>query len=567
MKSAMLSALFAWSLCSLTVQAQFEVRGITPPGASTELRFSAATNEYYQILEGTTLENLSPQLSFVLGAASEVTVPLDPAALATNVRFYAVQAFDNCAPGDADGDGVDDLYELLRSPLLDPFDAFDVRLDHDLDGVATIQEYRTGTDPQNAADRFCFLQSQLNEWAATASRQPVVGANAFDLAPDEGGPLSASIDGRSGIAQAHLDGNGYPDVISLDPDANDVLIWLGQVDGSIAAPQRQATGGDGAVAVSVGAFLGRPVLDLAIGHSDGQLTILQGQGDGTFVLRSDLTQTGLGQIVDLTAADFDGDGDLDIAVSGTDRATVLFKDNSPLDAPPIVNGAFDNNLQGWMTTIVGHAPDEQAGTVTTEDSRLQLSENQSFAVGVRQTFKIPPNPQTLSIDIVQLDLEAAEGIPDAFDAALLDAAGAPLTAVVMPGASSFFNANPGGERLASGVTRSGNTITLDLSGQTPGTDATLRLDMSGHPVGTRSRVVLDAVRVLPETLLVDTFTPLALSGPFGEAAGLAHCDENGDGAEDILLDDPGLGALVLHTNDGTGGFTRSIIPIPNYHCP
>ncbi len=50
--------------------------------------------------------------------------------------------------GDTDGDGIDDSYEVGQR--LDPLDPSDAGVDHDNDGVSTLQEYRDGTDPYDS---------------------------------------------------------------------------------------------------------------------------------------------------------------------------------------------------------------------------------------------------------------------------------------------------------------------------------------------------------------------------------------------------------------------------------
>ncbi|MGE3312037.1 MAG: hypothetical protein AB7O66_18895, partial [Limisphaerales bacterium] len=62
-------------------------------------------------------------------------------------RFYRVERVPLATPKDADGDGVDDVYELNARPLLDPLNPTDAALDPDNDGPSTLEEYRSGTNP------------------------------------------------------------------------------------------------------------------------------------------------------------------------------------------------------------------------------------------------------------------------------------------------------------------------------------------------------------------------------------------------------------------------------------
>ncbi len=49
---------------------------------------------------------------------------------------------------DTDGDGIDDVYELIQSPL-DPLDGNDGSQDFDNDGRSSLEEYQIGTDPSS----------------------------------------------------------------------------------------------------------------------------------------------------------------------------------------------------------------------------------------------------------------------------------------------------------------------------------------------------------------------------------------------------------------------------------
>ena len=156
-----------------------------------------------------------------------------------------------------------------------------------------------------------------------------------------------------------------------------------------------------------------------------------------------MTVTGLGVITDLAAADFDGDGETELAVSGTDRVTVLRNGLDLLTSSPITNGDFSAGLTGWTTD----------GPVSAGGGFAQLLEGDSLLTTLQQTFVVPPSPEQITFDIVALGLETPQGgVPDAFEVSLLDAAGDSLVPTFRPEATSFFNANPGGDvRFASGV--------------------------------------------------------------------------------------------------------------------
>src|SRR5262249_43999279 len=153
----------------------------------------------------------------------------------------------------------------------------------------------------------------------------------------------------------------------------------------------------------------------------------------------------------------------------------------------------------------------------------QFLEGDSLLTTLRQTFVVPPSPQQISFDIVSLGLEDPQGgVPDAFEVSLLDAAGNSLVPTFRPQATSFLNPNPGAAvRRASGVTFDGRHVTLDLTGLTPGTQATLTFDLVGNPPGTTSVAAVDNVAISPAAVRVETFTPSPLGGDFNAATGLA----------------------------------------------
>lgn len=60
--------------------------------------------------------------------------------------FFCGLAIDAATPADTDDDGIDDIYELLRSDVMNPLDPFDALEDADGDGVPNLEEYWRGTE-------------------------------------------------------------------------------------------------------------------------------------------------------------------------------------------------------------------------------------------------------------------------------------------------------------------------------------------------------------------------------------------------------------------------------------
>lgn len=138
-----------------------------------------------------------------------------------------------------------------------------------------------------------------------------------------GSPLSVS-GGPNVVAVADFNGDGKLDLAVANGNNGTVTILLGNGDGTFT----QATGspitvGDTPDALAIGDFLGNGKLDIAVANlGDGTVTLLLGNGDGTFTQASGSPFTvGLGP-TSIAVADFNGDGKLDLAVTNSTDGTV-----------------------------------------------------------------------------------------------------------------------------------------------------------------------------------------------------------------------------------------------------
>jgi len=161
----------------------------------------------------------------------------------------------------------------------------------------------------------------------------------LDLAVSVGGSNSAAIllgngDGTfqnavyyptgsrpSSIASGDFNGDGNPDLAVTNSGDNTVSILLGNSNGTFQNQVPYATG-DQPESVAVGDFNNDGKLDLAVPNACGQdgqcqsagsVSILLGNGNGTFQKRNDFASWGMPYSVAL--ADFNGDGNLDAVVA------------------------------------------------------------------------------------------------------------------------------------------------------------------------------------------------------------------------------------------------------------
>ncbi len=151
------------------------------------------------------------------------------------------------------------------------------------------------------------------------------GSGGFTAA--SGSPFAVG-SGPTGIAVGDFNGDGRADLAVSNAGGSSVTVLLGHVSGGFTAASGSPFAvGSGPGPIAVGDFNGDGNLDLAVTNIDsGTVTVLRGNGSGGF----STTATGSPYAVGtdpkgIAAGDFNGDGILDLAVSsaGTGAVTIL----------------------------------------------------------------------------------------------------------------------------------------------------------------------------------------------------------------------------------------------------
>jgi hypothetical protein len=125
------------------------------------------------------------------------------------------------------------------------------------------------------------------------------------------------------VAVGDFNGDGTPDLAVANVGSNTVSVLLGQGDGTFLPAQSYAAGSY-PLSVAVGDFNGDGIPDLAVAnqgtypsYNDSSVSVLLGQGDGTFLPA--VNYPGGAGRRSVAVGDFNGDGKLDLAVAGYGR--------------------------------------------------------------------------------------------------------------------------------------------------------------------------------------------------------------------------------------------------------
>ena len=147
-----------------------------------------------------------------------------------------------------------------------------------------------------------------------------VGAQTADF----GSTISYEIGGTAyNVDAADLDGDTDPDIVASSHAGDGIFVLLNNGDGAFGeAFDRFVT--NAARGLAVGDFDNDGHVDVVVAANIQELYMLPGLGDGTFgEPRISEEQTFSGTAFELAEADFDGDGNLDVAALGAQRLLVF----------------------------------------------------------------------------------------------------------------------------------------------------------------------------------------------------------------------------------------------------
>jgi hypothetical protein len=118
------------------------------------------------------------------------------------------------------------------------------------------------------------------------------------------------------LAVADVNGDGVGDVLTANADSDDISVLLGQGDGTFVAQQRLRVG-NGPLAIAVADVNGDGWGDVLTANADSDdISVLLGRGDGTFVAQQRFRVGNFPRAI--TVADVNGDGVGDVLTANAD---------------------------------------------------------------------------------------------------------------------------------------------------------------------------------------------------------------------------------------------------------
>ena len=412
--------------------------------------------------------------------------------------------------GDFNGDGIPDLAVILYE-----FDAIEILLGNG-DGTFTDGMLIPGSSPYPSPQ--VAIGDFNGDGIADIAMLDGSGGSEMSVYLGNGDgtfsstPVNSTISGNPVyFAVGDFNGDGTPDIAVTVEGTDQVSILLGNGDGTFTATSTVHCGTE-AAAITAADFNADGKLDLAVGFSSASVsgdgvTVLTGNGDGTFNSPPSVQTVNTNHATSIQVADFNGDGFPDVVLTDQDTNIVAFLNNGS----GALSESFPVSLPPTIYPIINQAV--AVGDLN-GDGYSDIATGSYYVSGVSLLFTQPTETATSSANI------------------LLPTAGQHLVDASFGGDSEYTASVSG---------------TTPLWGVPATTTTTLSLTSGGSPV----------TSVTPGTAV--TLTATVMSGAAPVTAGQVNfCDATANHCTDVHI----VGTATL-TSNGTATF--KFVPGPGSH--
>jgi hypothetical protein len=319
-------------------------------------------------------------------------------------------------------------------------------------------------------------------------------------------------------AVADLNGDGNPDLVvntttayNVNGGTSQIQVYLGNGDGTFKAPINVNTVADPSGSLVIADFNndGKPDLAVMSETSAGQvqLVICLGNGDGTFAAPATLNiaggvYTAPGGDYGLAAADFNGDGKIDLALTGGDGADGIFYGNGDGTFTSVNTGTVAAPELVPQDLINLGVSGASIGTALTGSGKPDLLVGNTVLVNVYGSALT--SQAATSIALTASATTITSGASVTFTATVTGASGSTGTPT---GSVTFMN---GTTALGTGKLSSAGVATYSTTGLSTGADAITAVYGGDTTfLGSASAAVTVTVNAAP--VVVNTTTTLAAS--------------------------------------------------------